>query len=127
MSYSLKNLSKRDLTSTCQLFFRKTMLESFNNIVRIFFLISCCYIYVNLLVLFFLKVWKFTKLVIMSFSVYMYKPIHTPLYSRDIFLKSRNIFVLEKLSKSLGKPSKKKDFLCLLCNRHLKLIFVVCF
>ena len=58
----------------------------------------------------FLKVWKFTKLVIMSFSVYMYKPIHTPLYSRDIFLKSRNIFVLEKLSKSLGKPSKKKGF-----------------
>lgn len=110
MSYSLKNLSKRDLTSTCQLFFRKTMLESFNNIVRIFFLISCCYIYVNLLVLFFLKVWKFTKLVIMSFSVYMYKPIHTPLYSRDIFLKSRNIFVLEKLSKSLGKPSKKRIF-----------------
>lgn len=38
-----------------------------------------------------------TKLVIMSFSGYMYKPIHTPLYSRDVFLKSRNIFVLEKI------------------------------
>lgn len=38
-----------------------------------------------------------TKLVMMSFSGYMYKPIHTPLYSRDVFLKSRNIFVLEKI------------------------------